>query len=77
MKAGPGDGTGLPVAAGADEAAGAAALIAAPPRRTGWARVRRWMRRNPLSVAGAAIVLGLVADGDCSRPICRSRTRSG
>src|SRR5580765_4374469 len=60
MQAGPGDGTGLPVAAGAGEAAVRPRLIAAPPRRTGWARVRRWMRRNPLSVAGASIVLGLV-----------------
>ena len=60
MQAAPGDGTGLRVATRADEAAVRPLLIAAPRRRTGWARVRRWMRRNPLSVAGAAIVLGLV-----------------
>ena len=57
----PGREAGLPAAGGADDVAGKpAALIGAPPRRTGWARFRRWMRRNPLSVAGAAIVLGLV-----------------
>jgi peptide/nickel transport system permease protein len=48
------------VAAGTAAEAAPAALIAAPPRRSGWARARRWVRRNPLSVAGAAIVLGLV-----------------
>jgi peptide/nickel transport system permease protein len=38
-----------------------AAPIAAPARRSGGARLRSWMRKNPLSVAGAAIVLALVA----------------
>jgi len=57
----PGREARLPAADGTDDVAGKpAALIGAPPRRTGWARFRRWMRRNPLSVAGAAIVLGLV-----------------
>jgi peptide/nickel transport system permease protein len=32
-----------------------------PPTRSRWWRVHRWMRRNPLSVVGAAIMLGLVA----------------
>ncbi len=35
--------------------------IAAPPRRSRGARVRSWARKNPLSVAGAGIVLALVA----------------
>src|SRR4029453_7522583 len=33
---------------------------ARPPRRSSGSRMRRWGRRNPLSVIGAAIVLGLV-----------------
>jgi peptide/nickel transport system permease protein len=37
-----------------------AATIAAPARRSGWARFRSWARKNPLSVAGAGIVLTLV-----------------
>ncbi|HEX2501772.1 MAG TPA: hypothetical protein VHO73_09955, partial [Methylomirabilota bacterium] len=32
-----------------------------PSPRSGGARIRTWMRKNPLSVAGAAIVLALVA----------------
>jgi len=36
------------------------APIAAPPRRSAGARLRSWARKNPLSVAGAAIVLALV-----------------
>ena len=34
---------------------------ALPPRRSGGARLRSWARKNPLSVAGAAIMLALVA----------------
>src|SRR5262245_28027519 len=34
--------------------------MALPPRRSTGARIRSWMRKNPLSVVGAAIVLGLV-----------------
>lgn len=34
---------------------------ALPPRRTARARIRSWVRKNPLSVVGAAIVLTLVA----------------
>jgi peptide/nickel transport system permease protein len=53
-----------PVAAGPLEsetdraAAGPAAAL--PPRRSQWARIRHWIRRNPLSLVGALIVLGLV-----------------
>jgi peptide/nickel transport system permease protein len=38
--------------------AGPAAAL--PPRRSRWARLRHWIRRNPLSLVGALIVLGLV-----------------
>jgi peptide/nickel transport system permease protein len=50
-------GAALGTEAGASHAAAAAFL----PRRSGGARIRSWMRKNPLSVAGAAIVLVLVA----------------
>ena len=39
-------------------AAGPTAAL--PPRRSRWARLRHWTRRNPLSLVGALIVLGLV-----------------
>lgn len=52
-------GPSLPVAATGPAAARGVAVL--PAGRTTWARVRRWARRNPLSVVGAAIVLGLVA----------------
>jgi peptide/nickel transport system permease protein len=57
----PGAGAGR---AAAEPAAGALAAGASMGRgadRTRWARARRWARKNPLSVVGAAIVLGLVA----------------
>jgi len=38
----------------------AASAVVLPPRRSSWARFRHWTRRNPLSVVGALIVLGLV-----------------
>jgi ABC-type dipeptide/oligopeptide/nickel transport system permease subunit len=41
------------------EAGGPAATLL--PRRSWWARFRHWARRNPLSLVGALIVLGLVA----------------
>jgi peptide/nickel transport system permease protein len=47
------------IGAGAGEGARPAAVL--PPRRSRAARARYWIRRNPLSVVGAAIVLGLVA----------------
>jgi peptide/nickel transport system permease protein len=37
------------------------ATIVAPPRRSAAARLRSWARKNPLSVAGAAIMVALVA----------------
>lgn len=54
----PGPGAAMETSApGEANTALAAALL---PRRSGPARARRWIRRNPLSVVGAAIVLGLV-----------------
>ena len=40
------------------ESGGATAIL--PSRRSWWARFRHWTRRNPLSLVGALIVLGLV-----------------
>jgi peptide/nickel transport system permease protein len=45
----------------AGEASSPSPVTALPPRRSGGARLRSWMRKNPLSVAGAVIVVALVA----------------
>jgi peptide/nickel transport system permease protein len=49
------------VAFGIDGAApGSGPAAALPPRRSSGTRIRSWVRKNPLSVVGAAIVLALV-----------------